>query len=113
MVSDKYATFDDDGVLQHRLDSSVNKIPKGAIKVSEQIFERLIVENDGVWRIVDGEIVKEPLPEVVPSQENINAEARAYLANTDWYVTRMHETGQPVPDDIATARQAARNRVIE
>lgn len=113
MVSDKYATFDDDGVLLHRLDASVNKIPEGALKVTEQLFERLIVEGDGVWRLIKGEVVKEPLPEVVPSQEHINAEARAYLAETDWYVTRMHETGQPVPDDIAAARQAARDRVIE
>lgn len=46
-------------------------------------------------------------------QERINAEARAYLASTDWYVTRWRETGQPVPDDVLEARQAARDRVID
>lgn len=46
-------------------------------------------------------------------QQRINAEARAYLAFTDWYVTRWRETGQEVPPDIATERQAARDRVID
>lgn len=36
------------------------------------------------------------------------AAARAYLAETDWYVTRAAETGTPIPDDIAAARAEAR-----
>ncbi|MEQ4616715.1 MAG: hypothetical protein ABN482_01565 [Corticimicrobacter sp.] len=46
-------------------------------------------------------------------QQRINAEARAYLSSTDWYVTRRRETGQDVPPDIAAKRQAARDRVID
>lgn len=34
--------------------------------------------------------------------------ARRYLAETDWYVTRAAETGKPIPDDIKTAREDAR-----
>jgi hypothetical protein len=34
--------------------------------------------------------------------------ARAYLAETDWYVTRAAETGKPIPDDIKAARKVAR-----
>jgi 2,4-dienoyl-CoA reductase-like NADH-dependent reductase (Old Yellow Enzyme family) len=36
------------------------------------------------------------------------AEARAYLADTDWMVIRAAETGTPVPDDVTAARAAAR-----
>ncbi|WP_151718683.1 hypothetical protein [Gemmobacter serpentinus] len=36
------------------------------------------------------------------------AQARAYLTETDWYVTRQAETGTPIPDDIAAARAKAR-----
>lgn len=36
------------------------------------------------------------------------AEARAYLAATDWMVIRAAEGGPAVPPDIARARQAAR-----
>lgn len=47
------------------------------------------------------------------AQEQINREARNYLAQTDWYITRQHETGVPVPDDVLEQRQAARDRVVE
>lgn len=39
------------------------------------------------------------------------AEARRYLDDTDWYVTRMAETGQPLPPDVSKRRAAARVRV--
>ena len=50
--------------------------------------------------------------EVQQVQDKINAEARAYLASTDWLVTRQTETGVVVPADILTKRQAAREEVI-
>ena len=46
-------------------------------------------------------------------QQQANAEARTYLAETDWYVIRLQETGEPVPEDILAERAAARVRVIE
>jgi len=36
------------------------------------------------------------------------AEARRYLAETDWMVIRASETGKPVPEDVIAARAAAR-----
>jgi hypothetical protein len=36
------------------------------------------------------------------------AEARAYLADTDWMVIRAAESGKPVPADVADRRAAAR-----
>lgn len=46
------------------------------------------------------------------SQEAINKEAEEYLKATDWYVTRMVETSQPMPEGMQQLRQAARNRII-
>lgn len=46
-------------------------------------------------------------------QAVINAEARAYLAETDWYVIRQQETGEAVPGNVLTERAAARARVVE
>ncbi len=40
-----------------------------------------------------------------------NYDARKYLAETDWYVTRKTETGKAIPDDILTKRQEARDKV--
>ncbi len=36
------------------------------------------------------------------------AQARSYLAETDWYVVRAAETGAPVPEEILAARATAR-----
>lgn len=44
-------------------------------------------------------------------QEAINLEARAYLAETDWYVIRKMDTGVAVPAEIELAREQARQRI--
>ena len=60
---------------------------------------------------VDAHLNPKPTPE--QEQERINTEARAYLAETDWYVIRLQETGEPVPAEILAERAAARARVVE
>lgn len=44
-------------------------------------------------------------------REKARAEARAYLASTDWLVVRQAETGMPVPDEVAEKRAAARQKL--
>lgn len=46
------------------------------------------------------------------AQAQINAEALAYLAATDWMVLREADSGQPVPSEIKQARAEARARII-
>lgn len=44
-----------------------------------------------------------------------NAASLAYLASTDWMITRAIETGKAehkVPDEVLVARQAARDAVV-
>ena len=36
-----------------------------------------------------------------------------YLASTDWYATRLAETGKAIPPEILTSRQSARDRISE
>ena len=52
--------------------------------------------------------------------EKVVAEAQAEigrllvnLQTTDWYVTRLAETGVPVPEPILSERQAARQRISD
>ena len=47
------------------------------------------------------------------AQAEINATSAAYLASTDWYVTRNTETGVAIPDDITAARADARAAIVE
>lgn len=58
------------------------------------------------WAVVDGVAVRPPDPE--PGEEAILRQAKTYLASTDWYYTRMLETGRTVPDEVVSKRQAAR-----
>lgn len=51
------------------------------------------------------------LEETRAEQEHINAEARQYLRDTDWYVVRYQETGVKIPEHVLSERQAARDRV--
>ena len=46
------------------------------------------------------------------AQELTNATSRAYLASTDWYVTRRSDTGEAIPTDVTTAREAARSAIV-
>lgn len=46
-------------------------------------------------------------------QERTNQEARAYLSQTDWYVIRLQETGESIPEDILQKRADARASVVE
>ena len=39
------------------------------------------------------------------------SELESYLNATDWYAVRYAETGVAIPDDIKTARQAARDEI--
>jgi hypothetical protein len=38
--------------------------------------------------------------------------ARAYLADTDWYVTRQAETGKAIPERVLAGRAKARASVV-
>ena len=76
-------------------------IPTDAIPITEQEIEELNRRSI------------EQAMNAPKTQAQINAEARAYLASTDWYVTRLNETGAVIPDDVLAERQAARGSVVE
>lgn len=57
------------GILSARYDSAINStIPADAIEVDDALFFKTINENDGVWSLVDDEIVKLPPPPETPEQ---------------------------------------------
>ena len=47
------------------------------------------------------------------AQAKLNATSLAYLASTDWYATRFAETGEAIPAEVKTARQAARDAIVK
>ena len=49
--------------------------------------------------------------EAAEAQHRANDEARAYLRETDWYVIRQADTGEPVPKKVRDKRREARNAI--
>lgn len=82
-----------------------------------QLFRNDVAQYGGdisEWEDLIAEVEAEWVPPAPPvkTQEEINAENRAYLASTDWYIIRQQETGTPVPQDILDARAAARAAIV-
>ena len=49
-----------------------------------------------------------PIPTPEQLAEQAKAEAKAYLASTDWYVVRLTETGVAIPEEVSIKRAEAR-----
>ena len=81
------------------------------IEQIEEGFEARLPE--GCTKVTDEEVVRiraEQAASIDPQIE-INANARYYLASTDWYVIRNQETGEEIPADVLEKRQQARDAV--
>jgi len=62
---------------------------------------------------VNGNLVRsEPVdPKIIQRDDNLSN--RAYLKETDWYVTRKAETNKAIPEDVLAKREAARAAIAE
>jgi hypothetical protein len=69
----KFALFDESAKLQTCLIEGVHEIPASAVKIDDILFFRLTQETDGIWRLVDGDVVKEPLAEAEPDYPQLVA----------------------------------------
>lgn len=114
----KFANYEPEtGKILGWYDNEIHEtIPTPTIEVSEEQWQIAIdnghnkVNPDGTTAKVDFRT-----PEEIARDEQIaiNMAARKYLADTDWYVIRLQETGVPVPQEILDERQAARDSIVE
>ena len=75
------------------------------LEISPAQFEAQMVDLEGYTvEIIDISAQLE--------QERINSESLKFLAESDWMVTRMAETQQPVPEEVLLARAAARASIV-
>ena len=93
--------------------SAFKTFPDDAKDIPDALYIKF--QNAEISRldVVNGQVVEYVPPPPTPEQlqAKTNAEARAYLASTDWYVVRFAETGVAIPDDVAEARKLARESV--
>lgn len=61
-----------------------------------------VIEDANSWMYDDDALL----------QRAVNFEADEFLRSTDWYVTRQSETGKAMPDEVKTARDEARARIV-
>ena len=93
-------------------------IPADAVEITAEEHQALL-EGQSNGKIISADkngkpVLQDPPPPTAEElQAQKNAEARAYLASTDWYVVRKAETGVEIPADVLEKRQAARDSVVE
>lgn len=85
----------------------------GAVYAYESESEREKFGVRGLVKIPESEAKALYLPTAEQIKERANIEARAYLSSTDWYVIRLTETGEPVPEEVSRKRKSARESIIE
>ena len=94
-----------------------DNIPADAVEITDEEHQALL-EGQSNGKVIAADkngkpVLKDPpTPTAEELQAQKNAEARAYLASTDWYVVRKAETGTEIPADVIAARQAARDSVV-
>lgn len=78
----KYAMFSEKGEFLHLLVEGLHDIPAAAIEISENLAETIMNEQDGMWRLMDGEIIKTPLPDPAsPTLDDLKAAKRIEINN--------------------------------
>lgn len=73
----KYAIFNENFELCGRYDSATHEqIPEGALEIPDDLYFKTIRENDGIWMLVEGSVVKQPFPAVAPNWPMLIANER-------------------------------------
>ena len=88
-------------------------------EISDEEHDRIIKEANEIGKSIGADengdpIIVEPKE---PSQEEKDKwrleYLEGYLKETDWYAIRFADTGEPIPADIKTKRQEAREEISE
>jgi len=82
----KYMLFDETGVFVGRYDDYINdEIPAGAVQVTDEVFFESIADTSYTYKLVNQEVVKEKIVEVVYQKSNEEIE-----------ISRLMEYSNPV-----------------
>ena len=113
-----FAHLNDAGFLEGWYNTdifSVEDIPTPKIEVTEAQWQNALAEGHNKFNTDGSGYYEDPRSTEEISEHELevnNKLARQYLAETDWYVIRFQETGQPIPQDILDERAQARERVL-
>ena len=94
-------------IVQQQIELSPAVIAEDGSVLQEAVTEMQEVELAGEYEVEITDISAQL------EQEKINAEALAYLAATDYIVTRAVERGEELSPEFKAERQAARDRIVK
>jgi len=113
----KHILFDaTTNLIFSRYDSEIHgdNIPTEAIEVSDELFFQTINEQDGVWALVEGEVVKLPFPEPVPPTIAELLDAKLIDINKSFEIEMSALTSQyPASEMLSWSKQEAEARAYE
>lgn len=73
----KFATFNETGELTGRYDSTFHSvIPEQAVELSDEVFLATRIDQSGVWKLVEGKVVKLPFAVEAPDYPTLFAAVR-------------------------------------
>jgi hypothetical protein len=86
------------GILFARYDRRVHGeiIPSDAVQVDDSLFFQTINETDGIWSLIDGEVVKLPFPDPAPltaSERKAKKQKEIDALEASQYMTRGEREG--------------------
>lgn len=96
--------MDDIVPFEHKLQEAFQNEREKAFQLKKEALE---VQ----YALKEREHVMDGWLELTRAQDLINEEARKYLAETDWYVTRKNENGLEIPEEVMQKRAEARARI--
>lgn len=73
----KFIVFNEDGTINTRLIEGTQNIPAEAVLVDDDLWARTITETDGIWKLIDGQVVKTTPDKVLPTYELLAAQVDA------------------------------------
>jgi hypothetical protein len=97
------------GILSARYDSAINAVvPADAIEVSDDVFLQTINESDGIWSLVNGEIVK--LPHPAPTTAELKQSKRLEINAAFEQSMQQITGGYPASETSSWAKQETEAR---
>jgi hypothetical protein len=99
-------------IKEAQLDEESNEISPAEFEEQDVIVKEAVVEMQKVELAGDYEVEILDVTSQL-EQEQINAEALKFLADTDWLILRELDNGTSCPAEIKAQRQAARERIVK
>ena len=88
------------------------KYPNGVLYTLDPEMGHIAKAEAGDWGDIEElDPAEKDAYEAMQLQDAINQEAIKYLNDTDKFFTRLSETGKAMPEGMAEARSAARERI--